>query len=213
MQPSFIDIYHALYSYPARCIRQEPKRYSPLHPIQKQVNKSFLSILLLHQSCISFLCLSLSLFFSLSLSQLWRPSEAKEKGPKKPSKTKRDHPNPGYVKRGPRKPGEVSTLLLKPHTAKGKAPKKGGQTKDQKARLGEARKSPDSQTRPHRPLLVPTGQWEVKGRRNSQHVKAHRKTKAGSQSSKLKGAASPAKKKMGNTAPKEAAKSQGSYSS
>lgn len=159
------------------------------------------------------LSLSVALTFSLFLSQLWRPSEAKEKGPKKPSKTKKDHPTPGQVKRGPRKPGEVRTVLSKPHTAKGKAPKKGGQTKYQQARLGEARKSPDSQTRPHRPLLVPAGQCEVKGKRSSQHVKAHRKTKAGSQRSKLKGAASPAKKKMGNMVPKEAAESEGSCSS
>lgn len=213
MQPSSIDIYHALCTYPPRCTRQEPKRQSPTHPIQRQISKSCLFyVCISHVSPFSVsLCRSHSL--SLFLSQLWRPSEAKEKGPKKPSKTKKDHPTPGQVKRGPRKPGEVRTVLSKPHTAKGKAPKKGGQTKDEKARLGEARKSPDSQTRPHRPLLVPAGQCEVKGKRNSQHVKAHRKTKAGSQRSKLKGAASPAKKKMGNMVPKEAANSQGCCSS
>lgn len=107
MQPSSIDIYHALCTYPPRCTRQEPKRQSPTHPIQRQISKSCLFyVCISHVSPFSVsLCRSHSL--SLFLSQLWRPSEAKEKGPKKPSKTKKDHPNPGQVKRGPRKAGEV----------------------------------------------------------------------------------------------------------
>ena len=36
----------------------------------------------------------------------WRPHEAREKGPKKPSKAKKDPPNPGKVKSGRERKGK-----------------------------------------------------------------------------------------------------------
>ncbi|XP_045668239.1 histone H1.8 [Ursus americanus] len=136
-----------------------------------------------------------------------KPSEAKEKVPKKPREAKQDPPNPGEVKRGPRKPLEVRTAPPKPGAAKEKAPKKGGQTKDQEARVNEARKAsrqPDKATRAPPSATGPSGKSKVKVRRKSQG----RKTKAGSRSAKStvpkgkNGAASPAKKKE-NHVPKE----------
>ncbi|XP_034513137.1 histone H1.8 isoform X3 [Ailuropoda melanoleuca] len=140
-----------------------------------------------------------------------KPSEAKEKVPKKPREAKKDPPNPGEVKRGPRKPREVRTAPPKPGAAKEKAPKKGSQTKDQETRVNEARKAsrqPDKATRAPPSATGPSGKSKVKVRRKSQGGEAHRKTKAGSRSAKStvpkgkNGAASPAKKKE-NHVPKE----------
>ncbi|XP_035577892.1 LOW QUALITY PROTEIN: histone H1.8-like [Zalophus californianus] len=140
-----------------------------------------------------------------------KPSEAKEKVPKKPREAKKDLPNPGEVKRGPRKLREVRMAPPKPGAAKEKAPKKGGPTKDQEARANEARKAsqqPDKATRAPPSATGPSGKSKVKGRRKSQGGEAHRKTKAGSQSAKptvpkaKKGTASPAKKRE-NHVPKE----------
>ncbi|XP_027442761.1 histone H1.8 [Zalophus californianus] len=140
-----------------------------------------------------------------------KPSEAKEKVPKKPREAKKDPPNPGEVKRGPRKLREVRTAPPKPGAAKEKAPKKGGPTKDQEARVSEARKAsqqPDKATRAPPSATGPSGKSKVKGRRKSQGGETHRKTKAGSRSAKptvpkaKKGTASPAKKKE-NHVPKE----------
>lgn len=100
-----------------------------------------------------------------------KPSEAKEKVPKKPREAKQDPPNPGEVKRGPRKPLEVRTAPPKPGAAKEKAPKKGGQTKDQEARVNEARKAsrqPDKATRAPPSATGPSGKSKVKVRRKSQ---------------------------------------------
>ncbi|XP_047564507.1 histone H1.8 [Lutra lutra] len=140
-----------------------------------------------------------------------KPSEAKEKVPKKPREAKKDPSNPAEVKRGPKKPREARMAPPKPGAAKEKAPKKGGQTKDQEARVSEARKA--SQQPDKAPWAPPsaTGLSEksnVKGRRKSQGGEAPRKTKAGSQSVKStvpkgkNGAASPAKKKE-NHIPRE----------
>nr|XP_044611117.1 histone H1.8 isoform X2 [Equus asinus] len=142
-----------------------------------------------------------------------RPGEAKGKGPKKPSEAKKDPPNAGEMKKGPRRPGEVMTASLKPGAAEKKAPKKGSRTKDQESRLGEARKAPsqpDKATRAPPSASGPGRKSKVKGGRSSQDAEAHRRTKAGSQSSKptvTKGksaTASPARKKVGNKVPKEA---------
>ncbi|XP_004738751.1 histone H1.8 [Mustela putorius furo] len=116
-----------------------------------------------------------------------KPSEAKEKVPKKPREAKKDPSNPAEVKRGPKKPREARMAPPKPGAAKEKAPKKGGQTKDQEARVREARKA--SQQPDKAPWAPPsaTGLSEkskVKGRRKSQGGEAPRKTKAGSQSVK-----------------------------
>ncbi|KAF3828893.1 hypothetical protein GH733_003157 [Mirounga leonina] len=111
-----------------------------------------------------------------------KPSEAKEKVPKKPREAKKDPPNPGEVKRGPRKLREVRTSPPKPGAAKEKAPKKGGQTKDQEARASEARKAsqqPDKATRAPPSATGPSGKSKGKN-----------------------GTASPAKKKE-NHVPKE----------
>ncbi|XP_036767259.2 histone H1.8 [Manis pentadactyla] len=143
-----------------------------------------------------------------------RPSEAKDKGPKKPSEAKKDPLNPGEVKKGPRKPGEVRTVPSKPGAAKGKAPKKGSQTKDQEARQGTARKAPrqpDRATQAHPTTSRPGGESKVKGRRSNQDAKAHGNTKSGHQSSKPtvtkkeNCAASSANKKTGSKIPMEAA--------
>ncbi|XP_004401430.1 PREDICTED: histone H1oo-like [Odobenus rosmarus divergens] len=139
-----------------------------------------------------------------------KPSEAKEKVPKKPREAK-DPPNPGEVKRGPRKLREVRTAPPKPGAAKEKAPRKGGPTKDQEARASEARKAsqqPDKATWAPPSATGPSGKSKVKGRRKSQGGEAHRETKAGSRSVKptvpkaKKGTTSPAKKKE-NHVPKE----------
>ncbi|XP_019680672.2 histone H1.8 [Felis catus] len=133
-----------------------------------------------------------------------KPSEAKEKGPKKPREAKKDPPNPGEVKRGPKKPREARTGPTKLDAAKEKAPKKGSQTKDQEARLSEAKKAsqqPDKATQDLPSATGPRGKSKVKGRRSNQDGEAHRKTKAGSQNSKStvpkdkNSVASPAKKK------------------
>ncbi|KAK2501460.1 hypothetical protein MC885_004878 [Smutsia gigantea] len=99
-----------------------------------------------------------------------RHCEAEEKGPKKPSKAKKDALNPGEVKKGPRKPGEGRTVPPKPGTAKGKAPKKGSPTRDQGARLGTARKAPrqpDKATQAPPRTKRPGGESEAKGGRSS----------------------------------------------
>ncbi|XP_004395715.1 PREDICTED: histone H1oo [Odobenus rosmarus divergens] len=136
-----------------------------------------------------------------------KPSEAKEKVPRKPREAKKDPPDPGEVKRGPRKLREVRTAPPKPGAAKEKAPKKDGPTKDQEARASEARKAsqqPDKATRAPPSATGPSGKSKIKGGRKSQG----RKTKAGSRSAKptvpkaKKGTASPAKKKE-NHVPKE----------
>uniref|UniRef100_A0A9L0IE88 Histone H1.8 n=1 Tax=Equus asinus TaxID=9793 RepID=A0A9L0IE88_EQUAS len=151
-----------------------------------------------------------------------RPGEAKGKGPKKPSEAKKDPPNAGEMKKGPRRPGEVQPRRRPPRKAAGP------RTKSQdSARPG---RPPASQTRPHGPLLVPAGpagsqrskaegaakQLLLKGSfpyalpHLPADAEAHRRTKAGSQSSKptvTKGksaTASPARKKVGNKVPKEA---------
>uniref|UniRef100_A0A8C7ELI5 Uncharacterized protein n=1 Tax=Neovison vison TaxID=452646 RepID=A0A8C7ELI5_NEOVI len=140
-----------------------------------------------------------------------KPSEAKEKVPKKPREAKKDPSNPAEVKRRPKKPREARMALPKLGAAKEKAPKKGGQIEDQEARVSEARKA--SQQPDKAPWAPPsaTGLSEnskVKGRRKSQGGEAPRKTKAGSQSVKStvpkgkNGVASPAIKKE-NHIPKE----------
>ncbi|XP_045687870.1 histone H1.8 [Phyllostomus hastatus] len=115
------------------------------------------------------------------------------------------------------KPRKKSTMSAprRPAEAKEEAPKKGGQTKDGEARVGKARKvpqEPDKATKGPRGPIRPRGKSKVKGRKNSPaDDKAHRKTKAGTQSSKAtvakgeNGAVFPAKKMTGSTVPKEAA--------
>ncbi|XP_058423970.1 histone H1.8 [Diceros bicornis minor] len=160
-----------------------------------------------------------------------RPGEAEVKGPKKPSEAKKDPPNAGEMKKRPRRAGDVRTAPPKPGAAEEKASKKGSQTQDQEARLGEARKAPrqpDKARRAPPSARGPGGKSKVKGR-SSQDAEAHRETKDGSQSSKPtvtkhtedhhphftdkrrplregeRGAACPARKKMENKVPKEAA--------
>ncbi|XP_006917742.1 histone H1oo [Pteropus alecto] len=141
---------------------------------------------------------------------LVRPTNSKARGATGsfklvPKHTKKIQPRKTTTMTAPRRPGE----------AKEEAPKKGGQTKDRETRVDKARKAPQL---PDKATNAPPGASElhgkskVKGRRNSPaDAKAHRKTKAGSQSSKPtvtkgeNGDASLAKKKMGNKVPKEAA--------
>ncbi|XP_077607745.1 histone H1.8 [Crocuta crocuta] len=114
-----------------------------------------------------------------------RPGEAKEKGHKKPREAKKDTPNSGEMKKGPRKAREVMMGPTKP--AKEKAPKKGSQTKDQEARLSEAKKAsqqPDKATQALPSATGPRGKSKVTGRRSNQDGEAHGKMKAGSWSSK-----------------------------
>ncbi|XP_004442504.1 PREDICTED: histone H1oo [Ceratotherium simum simum] len=144
-----------------------------------------------------------------------RPGEAEVKGPKKPSEAKKDPPNAGEMKKRPRRAGDVRTAPSKPGAAEEKAPKKGSQTQDQEARLGEARKAPrqpDKARRAPPSARGPGGKSKVKGRSSQgRYAEAHRETKDGSQSSKPtvtkgeRGAACPARKKMENKVPKEAA--------
>ncbi|KAF0878943.1 H1FOO protein, partial [Crocuta crocuta] len=138
-----------------------------------------------------------------------RPGEAKEKGHKKPREAKKDTPNSGEVKKGPRKAREVMMGPTKP--AKEKAPKKGSQTKDQEARLSEAKKAsqqPDKATQALPSATGPRGKSKVTGRRSNQDGEAHGKMKAGSWSSKSmvpqdKNTAAPSAKKKENKVLKE----------
>ncbi|XP_004368730.1 histone H1oo [Trichechus manatus latirostris] len=146
-----------------------------------------------------------------------KPGEAKEKGPKNPSKAKKDPPHPGKVKKVPKKPGKVKKVPPKPDTAKEKTPKKGGKAKAKVAKVGEAKKVPP---KPEKAPKAPpdaaglSGKSTVKGSTSSQaDAEAPRKANAGSKSSKAKaskgknGATFPAAKKTAATAqaPKGAA--------
>ncbi|XP_036995182.2 histone H1.8 [Artibeus jamaicensis] len=141
---------------------------------------------------------------------LVRPTNSKAKGATGsfklvPKHTKKTKPRRTSTMSAPRRPAE----------AKEEAPKKGGQTKDGEARVGKARKvprQPDKATKAPPGASRPHGKSKVKGRKNSPaDDKAHRKTKAGTQSSKPmvakgeNGAVFPAKKKTGSMVPKEAA--------
>ncbi|KAM7064322.1 histone H1.8 [Molossus nigricans] len=113
-------------------------------------------------------------------------------------------------------PRKTSTMLAsrRQGEAKEEAPKKGGQTKDGETRVGKARKAPRQPvkaTEAPSGASGPYGKSKVKGRKNSPgDAKAHKKTKAGTQSSKStvskgeNGVVSAAKKKTGNKVPKEA---------
>nr|KAF6420413.1 hypothetical protein HJG59_006106 [Molossus molossus] len=113
-------------------------------------------------------------------------------------------------------PRKTSTILAsrRQGEAKEEAPKKGGQTKDGETRVGKARKAPrqpDKAAEAPSGASGPYGKSKVKGRKNSPgDAKAHKKTKAGTQSSKStvtkgeNGVVSAAKKKTGNKVPKEA---------
>ncbi|XP_019501497.1 PREDICTED: histone H1oo [Hipposideros armiger] len=140
---------------------------------------------------------------------LVRPTNSKAKGATGsfklvPKHKKKIQPRKTATVTVPRRPGEV----------KEEAPQKDGQTKNGEARVGKARKAPqqpDKATNAPLGASGPQGKSKVKGRRSSPDAKAHRRTKAGSQSSKptvtksKSGAASQAKKKMENKVPKEAA--------
>ncbi|XP_045048337.2 histone H1.8 [Desmodus rotundus] len=159
---------------------------------------------------------------------LVRPTNSKAKGATGsfklvPKHTKKVKPRKTATMSVPRRPAE----------AEEEAPKKGGQTKDVEARVGKARKvprQPDKATKALPGATGPRGKSKVKGRKNNPaDDKAHRKTKAGTQSStpmvtkrpedhcpyftvtglRLResenGAVFPAKKKTGNVVPKEAA--------
>uniref|UniRef100_A0A673TZW0 Histone H1.8 n=1 Tax=Suricata suricatta TaxID=37032 RepID=A0A673TZW0_SURSU len=139
--------------------------------------------------------------------------EAKEKAPKKLREAKKDPPNTGEVKKGPRKSREARTGPTKPGEAKEKIPKKGSQNNDQEARLSEAKEASQQPNKAMQALpsaTSPMGKSKVKGRRSNQDGEVHRKMKAGSQSSKStvpkvgdkNTAASPAKRKE-NKVPKE----------
>ncbi|XP_036906963.1 histone H1.8 isoform X2 [Sturnira hondurensis] len=112
---------------------------------------------------------------------LVRPTNSKAKGATGsfklvPKHTKKIKPRKTPTMSAPRRPAE----------AKKEAPKKGGQTKDGEARVGKARKvpqQPDKATKAPPGAPRPRGKSKVKGRKNSPDDKAHRKTKAGTQSS------------------------------
>ncbi|XP_066100454.1 histone H1.8 [Saccopteryx bilineata] len=109
----------------------------------------------------------------------------------------------------------TTTASRRPSEAKEEAPKKGGQTKDGEARVGKAREAPRVPAKTTKALpgvSEPPGKSKVKGRKKSPaDARAHRKTKAGTQSSKPTvtkgetGVAPPAKKKTGDKVPKSTA--------
>ncbi|XP_007954946.1 histone H1.8 [Orycteropus afer afer] len=144
-----------------------------------------------------------------------KPGEAKEKGPKNPSKAKKDPPNLDKVKKAPKKPSKVKKIPLKPGTTKEKVPKKGDKDKTKVAKLDEAKKEAPKAEKATKALPSAAGlsrKSTVKGSTSSQaDAEAPRKTKAGNKSSKAKApkgknsAAFPATKKTTAKAPKGAA--------
>ncbi|EPQ11924.1 Histone H1oo [Myotis brandtii] len=121
-----------------------------------------------------------------------------------PKQKKKIQPRKTATVSAPRRPGE----------AKEEAPKKDGQTKGEEARGGKARKAPqqpDKATEAPPGASGPHGKLKIKGKKDSPaDAKAHRKTKAGTRSSKPtvpkseSGVTSLAKKKTGNKVLKEA---------
>ncbi|XP_005870188.1 PREDICTED: histone H1oo [Myotis brandtii] len=121
-----------------------------------------------------------------------------------PKQKKKIQPRKTATVSAPRRPGE----------AKEEAPKKDGQTKGEEARGGKARKAPqqpDKATEAPPGASGPHGKLKIKGKKDSPaDAKAHRKTKAGTRSSKPtvpkseNGVTAPAKKKTGNKVLKEA---------
>lgn len=88
------------------------------------------------------------------------------------------------VKRRPKKPGEVRTLSSKP-----RLPKEETQERQPDQRPGKIRKAspqPEEATQAPPSANKPGRKSKVEGRRSSQDAKAHRTTKAESQSSKLR---------------------------
>lgn len=100
---------------------------------------------------------------------------------------------------------------MKPRSKPPRWPDQGQRDKSRQGQEGPPPRLPDKATNAPPGASEPHGKSKVKGRRNCPDAKAHRKTKAGSQSSKptvtkgKNGDASLAKKKMKNKVPKETA--------
>uniref|UniRef100_A0A0D9RGQ7 Histone H1.8 n=1 Tax=Chlorocebus sabaeus TaxID=60711 RepID=A0A0D9RGQ7_CHLSB len=116
-----------------------------------------------------------------------RAGEAKGKGPKKPSEAKEYPPNAGKVKKAAKRPAEVQRAPPKPGAATEKAHKQGGTAKDTRPQPGKARKAPppDKATQAPSSASRLSRKAKAKGSRSSRgDAEDHRKTKAGSRSSK-----------------------------